>query len=72
MFSEVYCHNIIIFGGFYVIPMPSPGNVLVLHLSHIKRHSAIGTGDFSYMCKVARQESTYFLFIPCMFQRNAT
>ena len=28
----------------------------------IKRHSAIGTGDFSYRCKVARHESTDFLF----------
>ncbi len=29
----------------------------------LKRHYATGTGDISYRCKVARQESTNFPFI---------
>ncbi len=36
----------------------------------IKRHYAIGTGDFSYKCKVAHHESTNFPFIKTYQHHN--
>ncbi len=46
-----------IHSGILLGQVPAMGD----RLYNVKRHSAKGTGDFSYTCKVARHESTNFL-----------
>ena len=49
--------------GVYLQQFNSKGYTMYTWSLFLKKHSGIGAGDFSYVCKVARHESTNFLFM---------